>query len=351
MTHRRYGACLFCALICIYINGEPSEWLNDWYEIEVIIFAQPGNDEQGAEQEANDSMWPKHVEELLVAAPRSFGNVTRSFPLTDEERARIRLRSSEIDFDIGNDPWFLDPRANHSEAAPDVDELSVFGTFPDWLLAPDASYDDLFANTFKRIAFGGWFTELSLSSLLQEDQDDLALKELEVVFEEVDESTDDLADETGPTPEDVAALIEEFRSELRETSFVMDEQHVRLPRTAQRLRSNGVKIIKHFNWHQLVPPRSGKSEYVLFQVLGEYPTEGYFSVSKGRFIHFESRLWMHQPGVTQTQFQLPVYELAETRRMRIEDIHYFDHPKFGMLAEVVRIELPAEIQALLDSLD
>jgi hypothetical protein len=32
--------------------------------------------------------------------------------------------------------------------------------------------------------------------------------------------------------------------------------------------------------------------------------------------------------------------MHETRRVRINEIHYFDHPMFGMLASVRRFKLP-----------
>ncbi|NND81954.1 MAG: hypothetical protein HKN50_05950 [Gammaproteobacteria bacterium] len=36
------------------------------------------------------------------------------------------------------------------------------------------------------------------------------------------------------------------------------------------------------------------------------------------------------------------YRMVEKRRLKLDELHYFDHPKFGVLLQVSRLESPAE---------
>lgn len=337
-------------IVCGSVSADPPAWLDDWYEIEVIVFIQPDS----SSQESESSTPSIYTEDLIVAAPEAIEEVTHVFPLTEAERAHLNRNSVAVDLNTGADSWFI-PREMLIGEQPNSrsdSEISSYGEFPEWILPPGESYDPLFASAFSDVPFGDWFAILSLASLIEKEDEE----------ETEDPQTGDTIDgdelpsigeSTGEreTPrEEIVAQIEGFRDALELSSYIMDEQDVRLPRTAERLRSKGVHVVKHFNWHQYVPPLSAEPEYVFFQSLKEYPTEGYFGVSKGRFIHFEVHLWIHQMTGT-IDIRFPVYELKELRRMQREDVHYFDHPKFGILAEVVKIELPPDLQALWDSLD
>lgn len=352
MNRYRQTALALCALIGIDGSAEPPVWLDDWYEIEVIIFVQPTTP-LSDEGESGDSAATKYAEQLLVSAPGLVNNITRTFPLTELERARIRERSKAVDLLLGSDPWFMiSERVDTSDSLESVRmESDQFGTFPDWMLPPGDRYESLFVEAFRLVPFGGWFAELSLASLIEKDDDEAEDRDEESALgdDALAQSNEEIAeDET--TREEVLEQIDAFRNELERTSYTMDEQNVRLPRTSARLRSSGAHVIKHFNWHQFVPSLAEEPIYVYFQSLDGYETEGYFGISKGRFVHLDVHLWIHQPN-SSTEIRFPVYELAELRRMQSDAVHYFDHPKFGVLAEVVKVELPPDLQALWDSLD
>ena len=336
--------------MCVNACAEPPAWLDDWYEIEVIIFVQP--DEPPQEFEGSTSLI--YTEDLIVDAPNVIENVTRAFPLTGVERARLRERSTAVDLTTGSDPWFRPSEFEQGSVPTEANEseTSLYGTFPEWMLPPGESYDPLFVSTFEVVPFGDWFSALSLASLIdKEDEEDVEGLHEEFVGDDIStEEANESIEEPEITREEILAQIEAFREELERSSYIMDEQNVRLPRTAERMRSKGVHIVKHFNWHQYVPSLSTKPEYVFFQSLNDFPTEGYFGVSKGRFIHLDVHIWIHQSS-NSSHIRNPVYEMVELRRMHREDVHYFDHPKFGILAEVVKLDLPPDLQVLWDSLD
>jgi hypothetical protein len=47
--------------------------------------------------------------------------------------------------------------------------------------------------------------------------------------------------------------------------------------------------------------------------------------------------------VSPRQVITPTFRLAEKRRITSSELHYFDHPRFGMLAMVTPYEPPEEI--------
>lgn len=350
MNRVQHYALTLYGFMCVNACAEPPAWLDDWYEIEVIIFVQP----EELPEEVERSTPVIYTEDLVVAAPNLVENVTRAFPLTDAERAQLRERSNTVDLSAGSDPWFRPSALEHRnlQTEPSEPESSLYGTFPDWMLPPGESYDPLFISTFAVVPFGDWFADLALESLIEkEDEEELADEQGELDAEDIStEEFDESIEESEISREEILAQVEAFREELELSSYIMDEQNIRLPRTAERLRSKGAHVVKHFNWHQHVPSLSTKPDYVFFQSLDDYPTEGYFGVSKGRFIHLDVHLWIHQ-SKSSSEIRYPVYEMVELRRMQREDVHYFDHPRFGILAEVVKLDLPPNLQTLWDSLD
>lgn len=87
---------------------------------------------------------------------------------------------------------------------------------------------------------------------------------------------------------------------------------------------------------------------------------GLVKMSKARYLHLaadlifstheamtieipDTELTYETVGLQQIQEILYIprlYDMHETRRVRINEIHYFDHPMFGMLASVRRFKLP-----------
>ncbi len=85
--------------------------------------------------------------------------------------------------------------------------------------------------------------------------------------------------------------------------------------------------------------------------------EGTITVSVIRYLHLAAVLLLHDPSATTESLaavpaegilstdHLPElgmrsYRLMETRRMRSTEVHYFDHPAFGILAVITPYKLP-----------
>ena len=120
-------------------------------------------------------------------------------------------------------------------------------------------------------------------------------------------------------------------------------------------------MVFHRAWIQPVPDRD-QLRPVLIQIRersdGLPRIEGILGVTRGRYLHLDARLWYAVSGyaVNASRTALapadpgaaeePGYmELREQRRMRSGELHYLDHPKFGILARVDPIQPPEALLA------
>lgn len=84
--------------------------------------------------------------------------------------------------------------------------------------------------------------------------------------------------------------------------------------------------------------------------------EGTITVSVKRYLHLAADLLLHDPSVAVESVATPLadqtqpvsnpsagmrsYRMIETRRMRSTEVHYIDHPAFGILAVITPHKLP-----------
>lgn len=159
-----------------------------------------------------------------------------------------------------------------------------------------------------------------------------------------------LVDVPAPTPtptpaEALAAAIAKFEAELESTSLRwLPRSALVLTSEARRLGARGAfRVLLHGAFVQAAPPR--ESPIPLLIQTGDrfgdrWSVEGTVSVTLARFLHVHAQLW-RAPFAGAPDVQV----LDEHRRMRSGELHYLDHPTFGML---VRIDPIAPTQALID---
>ncbi|MBR9882989.1 MAG: hypothetical protein GYB21_04745 [Oceanospirillales bacterium] len=95
---------------------------------------------------------------------------------------------------------------------------------------------------------------------------------------------------------------------------------------AARLRREGYQILWHGGWYQNVS--TGRNPYVRIQS-GDGRVDGVIKVDRGRYLHFKPDLLLSRSAAAETAS--PRYRFKQSRRMRSEQLHYLDHPHFGML--------------------
>lgn len=134
----------------------------------------------------------------------------------------------------------------------------------------------------------------------------------------------------------------------------------RLTRATQKLQSSDYRILTQQSWMQPLSPPDQASGVVLRggQVLGDhYELEGYVTIfQSNQKVRMSTHLWLCQtphevapshpatnlpptasPGVQSVAAQPACNQVAALNDLRIlneGDLHYIDHPRFGLLVEL-----------------
>lgn len=112
-------------------------------------------------------------------------------------------------------------------------------------------------------------------------------------------------------------------------------------------RSGAYDVLVHTAWRQAGLDRTLAQPY---RVPGGtrrsgYRLEGTIRLVRERFLHLDIDLLLSKPQAALTPGEardMPdrVYELSETRRVRRGELHYFDNPHLGVIAQVVPYTAP-----------
>lgn len=192
-----------------------------------------------------------------------------------------------------------------------------------------------------------------------------------------------LPDEPPPVPDEFADAervfgddlapppVEEAEPEPEGAEFVLHlEDELTMTDVASRLeRLDVYRPIMHFAWTQVTRPEEETRPIDLF-ALAEPPAglEGSFMLYLSRYLHLVVDLSLEQqPGFADpVAIDAPVsvysdgrrvagydvpepapvrFRINEDRIFKSGDLRYFDHPKFGVLAKITRVEEPEEEEA------
>ncbi|MEZ5560367.1 MAG: CsiV family protein [Pseudomonadales bacterium] len=179
---------------------------------------------------------------------------------------------------------------------------------------------------------------------------------------------------------DFLAAVAAYEASLERQSYTwLPDDSLTLSREAGRLaRAPGYQVLQHGRWLQPVPPRDAPQPLLIqagTRLEGGWQLEGTLDLSLGRYLHFNARLWYYEPLLGAAPISVPLAAgagnpgpspepatgagpeslpappagayllLAESRRMRSGELHYLDHPKFGVLVRSDPVPLP---QSLID---
>lgn len=151
------------------------------------------------------------------------------------------------------------------------------------------------------------------------------------------------ADAAAQLASDLAA----HETALRRSSYAWQGKAPSLAPHVRRLARQR-PILAYGSWRQALPPRESPEPLVLQagepDAARRYPLEGTLAATIGRYLHFAARL----------QWRLPdggIALLTEQRRLRSGELHYLDHPAFGVLVQVEPLSLPADLQQRIAALE
>ena len=136
-----------------------------------------------------------------------------------------------------------------------------------------------------------------------------------------------------------------------------------LPQSRHRLkaqqgalgRSANYRPLAYYAWRQAVPDRNQARSVRLPASTpnrGAY-VDGSAEVALGRYLHLTLDLQMHSSAASgaislrddMLELEIPEFRLREQRRMRSREIHYFDHPRFGVIALITPYQSQPATQA------
>lgn len=118
-----------------------------------------------------------------------------------------------------------------------------------------------------------------------------------------------------------------------ETFPALDSGKFKLTAIADTLRrSRNYRPLAHFGWTQPGFPRT-EAHYMSIDSQAATGLSGRVAVSRGRYLHLTLDL-VYEPSAEPGQR----YTLRQTRRMRSNERHYIDHPKFGVIALITQSE-------------
>ena len=357
-------------LISLQAQQEPRDLLQqNWYEIEVILF------EPTEPVFTNESL-------IHVAEKRILTLPLRTLDLAEEELVTL-FNEEDV---LGRNPeyqdsLFLAPLEKNIEwlrRSPDDSTNSTQPVLFDencWVhqlpsLSPTLDFEQEDSNT-RDSRLPAWVPDTwqnfewsvaSLGNLLGLcDEDVLFLlgdSNLNVLFESdaPDPTTrgEEFAETAESTTETIYQSFREFEYDLRLASFSPIPSNRRLSSVVNRLESENYRVINHFVWHQ--PASALNSSEKLLVQFGDFKTrqfrevEGTINLQLGRYLHLDIDLWkilVEPPNFIADNYSVhsPIfyYRMHESRRLRLGEMHYFDHPKFGLLVQVRRVSIPERL--------
>ncbi len=104
-------------------------------------------------------------------------------------------------------------------------------------------------------------------------------------------------------------------------------------------RSSRYRPLAYLAWRQAVYDRNQARPLTLptrENATGSY-VDGTVKVAVERYLHLYLDLQLHLPAESGA-VELPEIRLTEKRRMRSQEVHYFDNPRFGVIALITPYE-------------
>lgn len=157
----------------------------------------------------------------------------------------------------------------------------------------------------------------------------------------------------------IELVLPEFSLEDSPTNYVLlPKDQMQLNAQEQALQNNDdYQVLLHLAWEQVISDSwHSKPVHVYggenYTYDGELANEldGTIAISQGKFIQFKSDLNFTEPvdripfadadgqASTRSLPNLMTYHLVQSRRMKLDELNYLDHPNFGMLVRISPIK-------------
>lgn len=159
---------------------------------------------------------------------------------------------------------------------------------------------------------------------------------------------DELLDETVAIEEPVSEEEAQEEESLELRVVLLPEEEFTLGDVAAKFELLDVyETIMHFGWTQATYPDE-ETLPIELRVFGDPPPglDGELTLYLSRFLHLVVDLELEAPGQSLENFgdepdpfePRTFYRIQEDRIFKSGDIRYFDHPRFGVVAKITRVE-------------
>ncbi|MDP6374495.1 MAG: CsiV family protein [Pseudomonadales bacterium] len=343
-AHRSILALCACASWAIEAIG--AEELEDhltwqWYAVEVIVLQRPAVLEATTEEKLALATLPSLPADVRTLAGRDAG---AGYDLDDPTLELLALPLHDISPAEPSEPLEIDPalvipQGEEPGTTPDIE--------PGLVETPEA-------DTKSEAVGSGARGDAALDDLVPDD---------EIIAVEISPGAPSLEVvidiEPPPQPPTVEELwigaLEHFETALMASSFALrPRQSLVMSDMAARIGARSAySVLMHAGWIQPVPPRGAPDPLLIQYGLpmdDVFQLEGTLAVTIGRYLHFHANLVYREPALGLLPVSLEAdggpdwsppgdwLELGmvmdERRRMRSGELHYLDHPKFGVIVRI-----------------
>ncbi len=323
----------------------------DRFTVEAIIFRRLDTSNsllaQAETSGSNTAETLDSREPLLIAEPRSLpANLFDLSPAARIEALDEPLLPAESESCIGPD---IQKSADPAEFAtsPDVlepvdKEVGLSG-FPTTVLpASESARTTLFGN--KDGAFSGTF----LADLTEDTRANDSLLSDTLPSRLYPQFLALPRNQTEITPTPYLALIHgvtAFTTGIELAAYRrLPNEELALHDLVRRLKNSGeFEVVEQLAWQQPVPERGNPQPIYVNLSNGE--VQGHLAVTLGRYLHTQAKLWLEQTPTEPTSDPAAYAQLDQSQRMRSGELHYFDHPLFGLLVRIDKVSPPAALKA------
>ena len=105
-------------------------------------------------------------------------------------------------------------------------------------------------------------------------------------------------------------------------------------------QNRNYRVLAYSHWSQTLDSASkGVKPVRIVSADKNNPPEldGAIRFSMSRFLHLDVN-FLFRPAEEQSSTLAPLYQISEQRRVKSQETHYFDHPKFGVLVRIMPVE-------------
>lgn len=125
--------------------------------------------------------------------------------------------------------------------------------------------------------------------------------------------------------------------------FIQPATDKNLESIAQRLRNSaGYRVISHQTWQQAVGNRNSAQAVAV----EADRVQGQVRFHIATYLHANLDLWLKdgtRSVESDTFHTLHQPRLVEMRRIRSRQVHYFDHPRFGAILQLIPVSTPDQV--------